>query len=125
MYRTESLVQYFLRLAFLNFIFNFILSCFFLYLKVHANEAECKQMTSAARVCSSARQASPSYKETGKTCKSGSLPQYMNEKQNIHALESCCNYPSSNTTPFFLHLSQSLDMLHKLYGITGILKDTL
>ena len=39
MYRTESLVQYFTRLAFLNFI----LSCFFLYLKVYANEAECKQ----------------------------------------------------------------------------------
>ena len=43
MYRTESLVRYFPRLAFLNFIFNFILSCFFLYLKVYANEAECKQ----------------------------------------------------------------------------------
>ena len=43
MYRTESLAQYFPRLAFLNFIFNFILSCFFLYLKVYANEAECKQ----------------------------------------------------------------------------------
>ena len=43
-YRTESLVQYFPRLAFLNFIFNFILSCFFLYLKVYANEAECKQL---------------------------------------------------------------------------------
>ena len=41
MYRTE--VQHFLRLAFLNFIFSFILSCFFLYLKVYANEAECKQ----------------------------------------------------------------------------------
>ena len=40
MYRTESLVQYFPRLAFLNFIFNFILSCFFLYLKVYANEAD-------------------------------------------------------------------------------------
>ena len=39
----ESLVQYSLRLAFLNFIFNFILSCFFLYLKVYVNEAECKQ----------------------------------------------------------------------------------
>ena len=38
MYRTESLVQYFPRLAFLNFIFDFILSCFFLYLKVYANE---------------------------------------------------------------------------------------
>ena len=34
MYRTESLVQYFPRLAFLNFIFNSILSCFFLYVKV-------------------------------------------------------------------------------------------
>ena len=43
MYRTESLVQYFPELAFLNFIFNLILSCFFLYLKVYANEAECKQ----------------------------------------------------------------------------------
>ena len=43
MYRTESLVQYFPRLAFLDFIFNFILSCFFLYLKVYANEAERKQ----------------------------------------------------------------------------------
>ena len=43
MYRTESLVQYFPRLAFLNFTFNFILSCFILYLKVYANEAECKQ----------------------------------------------------------------------------------
>ena len=42
MYRTESLVQYFPRLAFLNFIFNFILSCFFPYLEVYANEAECK-----------------------------------------------------------------------------------
>ena len=41
MYRTESLVQYFPQLAFLNFIFNFILSCFFLYLKVYANEVEC------------------------------------------------------------------------------------
>ena len=40
MYRTESLVQYFPRLSFLNFIFNFILSCFFLYLKVYANEAD-------------------------------------------------------------------------------------
>ena len=38
-----SVVQYFPRLAFLNFILNFILSCFFLYLKVYANEAECKQ----------------------------------------------------------------------------------
>ena len=43
MYRNESLVQYFPRLAFLNFISNFILPCFFLYLKVYANEAECKQ----------------------------------------------------------------------------------
>ena len=43
MYRTESLIQYFPRLAFLNFIFNFILSWFFLSLKVYANEAECKQ----------------------------------------------------------------------------------
>ena len=43
MYRTQSLVQYFPRLAFLNFIFNFILSCFFLYLKVYANEAGRKQ----------------------------------------------------------------------------------
>ena len=43
MYKTESLVLYFPWLAFLNFIFNFILSCFFLYLKVYANEAECKQ----------------------------------------------------------------------------------
>ena len=38
MYRTESLVQYFPQLAFLNFIFNSILSRFFLYLKVYANE---------------------------------------------------------------------------------------
>ena len=43
MYRTESLVQYFPGLAFLNFMFNFILSCFFLYLKVYANEAERKR----------------------------------------------------------------------------------
>ena len=43
MYRTESLVQYFPRPAFLNFIFNIILSYFFLHLKVYANEAECKQ----------------------------------------------------------------------------------
>ena len=43
MYRTESLVQYFPQLPFSNFIFNFILSCFFLYLKVYANEAECKK----------------------------------------------------------------------------------
>ena len=43
MYRTDSLVQYFPRPAFLNFTFNFISSCFFLYLKVYANEAECKQ----------------------------------------------------------------------------------
>ena len=42
-YRTESLVQYFPLLGFLNFIFNFILSCFFLNLKVYANEAERKQ----------------------------------------------------------------------------------
>ena len=43
MYRTESLVQFFPRLAFLNFIFILILSCYFLYLKVYANEAERKQ----------------------------------------------------------------------------------
>ena len=43
MYRTKSLVHYFPRLSFLNFIFSFILSCFFLCLKVYANEAECKQ----------------------------------------------------------------------------------
>ena len=42
MYRTESFVQYFPRLAFLNFIFSFILSRFFLYVKVYANEAERK-----------------------------------------------------------------------------------
>ena len=30
--------------SFLNFIFNFILSCFFLYLKVYANEAESRKI---------------------------------------------------------------------------------
>ena len=43
MYGAERSVQYFPRLAFLSFIFNFILSCFFLHLKVYANEAERKQ----------------------------------------------------------------------------------
>ena len=34
----KYLVQYFPRLAILNFIFDFILSCFFLYLKVYVYE---------------------------------------------------------------------------------------